>query len=277
MLSKKLCWNEFKEILANEQDKNWIYRGHASAEWSLQTTLYRFLEENAPDKIRNEFLASQYHQAISSILKHIDVKSNVDFDNIKPLETNPFKIGLLVANDEHRNDFENEFSMMINLRNLNFPSPLLDWTKNYQVATFFACEKENDENSIAIWRAKITESSFSPFGMKVYSSEFVTKIPNSRASLQEAVYVLLMRQEHADTVVDPSKSVGPIYSLSGLEYETYENVVLEKYVIIDSANKKQEILEELRSANIYFETIYKETHVLENTLLKDLAIKEFVN
>ncbi|QLH42627.1 MAG: FRG domain-containing protein [Coxiellaceae bacterium] len=126
-------WEQFKQYVNQTNDTvNWIYRGHASKDWLLESTLYRFLR-----KQKETFLAKDHWHILKTALSNDKIKHHPDFNNLILPERNPFIIGLLAGDEQHKEDFKNVFHAMIKLRHLGFPSPLLDWTRNFKVAAFF--------------------------------------------------------------------------------------------------------------------------------------------
>lgn len=121
-----LSWDEFKKevISKNESEKksynHIIYRGHSSADWTLDSTLYRFLG-NTQKTIKASFY-------FSLMKKIIDTYKVEEFTSSRLPEKSPFLLGMLVGLDPHRREFLDTISMMVKIRHLGFPSPILDWT-----------------------------------------------------------------------------------------------------------------------------------------------------
>ena len=71
----------------------------------------------------------------------------------------------------------------------------------------------------------------------------------------------------------PEKS-GPAFIGSPYEFlDPVNSITTEKYIIIDSKEQHMHILKELYKMGKSYQEIYKETHPVENTILKDLALK----
>ena len=64
-------------------------------------------------------------------------------------------------------------------------------------------------------------------------------------------------------------------SFTKVEAALYGEWVAE-YIIIDCSVRKAEILKELAQKEISFVGLYGETHIEENTKLKDIAIQKFL-
>lgn len=265
IFERKATWEEFKLFLSTQNhDPRWVYRGHGSEKWNLESTLYRFLQSNKPDS----FLARKYHEVLKSVLSNQAVKNNPDFSKLILPQESPFFIGLLTGCESHLADMEAEFNVMVRLRHLGFPSPLFEWTKNASVAAFFAFANVTIENA-AIWRAKIAPPN-SILGSNTYSSEYNFPVPGSRHEKQESVYTIIVDQ-FENTAIALSKRQGPAFRLYYDHNFTLPNMEIEKFVITDSKLRRLEIFDELYEAGFSFEKLYGSTHILENTVLKNLA------
>lgn len=265
-----ITWINFKEeMLRAQKEGTFLYRGHASKDWNLQTTLFRHTQ-------KNRMLASEYHKILLQVHEHI--KQDKEFAKLSLPDESPFKIGLLHSDSDkgrHYNDFKNTFGMMILLRHLGFPTPLLDWTKNYHVAAFFALANTSVNEDIAIYQVNTNENNNSSiFGLNLYFSEFEfdTSII-SRHNRQYSVYSLAIDQPHYDTVCPPEKKIGPNFYLDDCEYLLEKRSNVKKYVIENSKQNRIAMLKELYDEGLSWRQIYDETHILENTVLKDLAIE----
>ncbi|HHT9843842.1 TPA: FRG domain-containing protein [Legionella pneumophila] len=267
----KISWEKFKkEMLAVQNESSFLYRGHASQNWRLQTTLFRYVN-------KHWMFASEYHKILLLVREDSEIKQHVEFAKLSLPDESPFQIGILHSdsdNGRHRNNFKNTFGMMILLRHLGFPTPILDWTKDYRVAAFFALADTPQDEDIAIYQVNNNENTSSPFGLNLYFSEFeFDSSIISRHARQNSVYSLAIEQTHYDTVCPPEKKTGPKLYLDDCEHllETRNNV--KKYTIENSKQNRLAILRELYSEKLSWRQIYGETHILENTVLKDLAIQ----
>lgn len=268
-----LTWEQFKKEIekTSESKKNidLIYRGHASSKWKLETTLHRFLYN------KNDYvLAKKYNSVLHNVLSDSRVTAPREFENLKLPTRSPFINGLLFGNEEHYQDFINTFNLMIKLRHLGFPTPILDWTKTLNVALFFALSGGKINDPISIFQLERTPNNYlPPFELNIFCSEFHFSSENSRHEKQNAIYTLAIHQEHIDTLLPVDKRCGPKFYIGSYEELTSQQHTLKKYTITDSPEMQLSILEELYTDGVSFESIYGQTHALENTLLKDLAIK----
>lgn len=97
-----------------------LFRGQADSEWRLETTLERFCAGK-------EISVAEYFQKLRDIKPSLESFSGIRWN--LPDETKIELHGPLP-------DLEYEF--MAHLRHIGFPSPLLDWTRSYQIAAYMA-------------------------------------------------------------------------------------------------------------------------------------------
>lgn len=274
-----LTWEQFKQKFVDnsnqkQQGKHILYRGQAHYDWHLESTLFRFLGKNT-----KKFCANKYHQLVKQIINNriVDLKHNV------PNES-PFCVGLLCGNTEteHENNMQKSFSAMIELRHLGFPSPVLDWTINPLIASFFAFSVGLENDNVAIYRLEKKPlkggERTNIFAPTIHLLPHTSIISNysGRHKNQEAAYTLLIYNDK-DTYYQ--RCTNKVYF--SLSYDDPALMVskmfdIKKYVITDSKEKRTTILGELYRKNITFEKLYDKTHVNENTELKDIAIKKIL-
>lgn len=118
-----------------------LFRGHSNEKWRLETTLERRGDKNIS---LYEYLvkAQKYVNEIESFTGH-------QFNTLKNCD---LKSRLLKAKEQP--DFFNfpSYEFAIYLRHHGFPSPLLDWSRSFYVAAFFAFQKPiAPEDKIAIF------------------------------------------------------------------------------------------------------------------------------
>jgi len=266
-----ISWEKFKEeMLAVQSEASFLYRGHASQDWRLQTTLFRYTK-------KNRMLASKYHEILLKVREDSHIKQHAEFAKLSLPDESPFKIGILHSDSDggrHYNNFKSTFGMMILLRHLGFPTPILDWTKNYRVAAFFALANTTQDEDIAIYQIENNTNSASIFGLNLYFSEFeFDSSIISRHNRQNSVYSLAIEQTHYDTVCSPEKKTGPELYLDDCKHLLEARGNVKKYIIENSKKNRIAMLKELYDENLSWKQIYDETHILENTVLKDLAIQ----
>lgn len=104
-----------------------LFRGHASSDWALETTLERFTGQ----------LTSllSYYRTICKTRPIVATFTDKTWDDLPDMENYEKQIG-----DEQRllpGRFP-AYAYLVYLRHHGFPSPLLDWTKSPYVAAYFA-------------------------------------------------------------------------------------------------------------------------------------------
>jgi len=66
-------WEEFRDQMILEEDNtDLVYRGHASHQWTLQTTLCRFTQKES-------MLANEYYTILQQVLEDPLIKNNDHF------------------------------------------------------------------------------------------------------------------------------------------------------------------------------------------------------
>jgi hypothetical protein len=111
-----------------------LFRGHASAEWRLKTTLERYSEQKST--VLDYYTTMQ---AVKPIVHSFTGRSWELGENSGGKEASS---GLPPAG----------YEFMIYLRHHGFPSPLLDWTRSPYVAAFFAFSSRNPKDGeVAIY------------------------------------------------------------------------------------------------------------------------------
>ena len=177
-------------------------------------------------------------------------------------------VGIVSDGGVHLQGFKKTFNLMIHLRQLGFPSPILDWNRDFLTAVFFAIAHNPTGKNVAIYQVErsLSEPIFYDINkLKIFFSEFEfdTSI-NLRHLYQDSFYSL---------AVETTKE-GPSFKLSNCNKLFEQRGGIKKYVITDSKVNRLAILEELNTTKSY-KNIYGATPVLENTVLKYLAIKLF--
>lgn len=110
----------------------WIFRGHASSEWELESTLVRMVKEAWQDSNG----APRWNKA--TILKRIEGQLAWDFASKAKLH------GLDIS-------FEKQVELLSAMRHFGVPTRLLDWTYSPFVALYFAFEEELKSDTAAVW------------------------------------------------------------------------------------------------------------------------------
>lgn len=148
-------WNDFEQrviALAAQNDLlnsglgrgSWaplLFRGQRESRWKLETTLERYA--NAPPAF------TQYYRAISAVKPQVEAYTN---NSWKILEVPEFEN---IAHDSDAGlSLKNfpAYDYLAYLRHHGFPSPLLDWSKSWAIAAFFAFQHAHgDDGRVAIF------------------------------------------------------------------------------------------------------------------------------
>jgi len=119
-----------------------VFRGQSDSEWELETTLDRDVNANMPQL--------DYYRAISIAKPQIETFTGERWDIPLPQE-HPADSDKVSMGDLH---MPIAWEYMIYMRHHGFPSPLLDWTRSYYIASFFAFDglvENKGSNSVAIY------------------------------------------------------------------------------------------------------------------------------
>lgn len=119
----------------------WLFRGQASAEWALSTTLERWEATNTS--------LDRHYERIYTIRPEIESRTGERWDILTPQE---FRKRLNRGDIDMRVPRDREiYEYMVFLRHHGFPSPLLDWSRSPYVAAYFAFANANEDDDVAIF------------------------------------------------------------------------------------------------------------------------------
>ena len=130
-------FEEFEEIAQNiinnkkQNSSNILFRGQANHKWLLQSTLERYNDNK-------KMSVDEY----CMILQKIKQK----FEKFTP---KTWQFNCSSYNGTFIPPIGYEF--MSYIRHLGFPTPILDWSRNYNIASFFAFEDKTDSKSVSIY------------------------------------------------------------------------------------------------------------------------------
>ena len=130
-------WEDFEQKLKKLRTENGtessplLFRGQGNSTWPLTTTLDRYTKNGMT-------LLSYYNLITGSIGPEVQTFSGVDVpDRQQDVAKSFFDKGLMFAFPRQFPDAP-LYGYMAYLRQLGFPSPLLDWSRSTYVAAFFA-------------------------------------------------------------------------------------------------------------------------------------------
>ncbi|HHF0349602.1 TPA: FRG domain-containing protein [Haemophilus influenzae] len=216
--------DEFKQIpLASDSSTNYarFYRGHSHVDYCLQSTLERYLEKFG---------------------KQIDIKKDYErlqekyFENCKRILINQSIDGYILLPSNLKDDDIWTFAQHYQLK-----TPLLDWTKSFFVALYFAFESQEENKKENEYRVIYELNEFFNFGKKLIVEPEI-KIGN-RINAQKGVFTKLSSIEFEDIAKMNTKfGNGHVFHR------------LSKMLI--SSKLRKDVLAYLASINIDASTIY---------------------
>ncbi|HHF6502932.1 TPA: FRG domain-containing protein [Haemophilus influenzae] len=216
--------DEFKQIpLASDSSTNYarFYRGHSHVDYCLQSTLERYLEKFG---------------------KQIDIKKDYErlqekyFEHCKRILINQSIDGYILLPINLKDDDIWAFAQHYQLK-----TPLLDWTKSFFVALYFAFESQEENKKENEYRVIYELNEFFNFGKKLIV-EPEMKIGN-RINAQKGVFTKLSSREFDE--------IAKMNTIWGNEHVFHR---LSKTLI--SSKLRKDVLAYLASINIDASTIY---------------------
>ncbi len=218
-----------------------LYRGHSKASYELKSTLERYLEEYSA----REFSFKNYYDTMYVAKLAVSSLTSQKFhlpDFQETLSLGSIPIG---------------YEFMIYLRHHGFPSPLLDWTRSPYVAAYFAFNKAEKGEAVAIYICR--ESIVAYF---VGERRFVIAGPyveaHKRHYQQSCEYTISYK------ITDKKYGIYCPYD----EGAIYKSHHLSKYII--SAEERETVLTKLDLMNINAFTLFGN----EESLMEMLAFRE---
>ena len=135
-------WEQFEQRLKDLRARHGtrssplLYRGQGNADWKLETTLDR------STKNKGMTVLGYYNLITGAIGPEVKTFSGVDVpERHQDVATSFFDRSLMSAFPRRFPDLT-LYGYMAHLRQLGFPSPLLDWSESPYVAAFFAFREE---------------------------------------------------------------------------------------------------------------------------------------
>lgn len=255
--------NEARNLVAKAKDEgsSVVFRGQASSDWRLQTTLERsVLTGNVADYFRTALRIKREVESFTG-LRWADDPSKCDLESDIVGEYERFSSRLLRGEFPH-------YSYLAYLRHHGFPSPLLDWSASPMVAAFFAFryppDRDRVSDRVAIYAYRERDAS----GMKSGGSDepsirllgpYVTA--PRRHFVQRSVYTICtLWQSESPYFYDHTKVCKP-YDANA----EYQQDIVFKFELASSQRGK--VLEELESFNLNAYTLFGS----EDGLMESLA------
>jgi hypothetical protein len=233
------------------------FRGHASKEWPLATTLER---AGYP-----KMTMAQYGYHMARIAPEIATQTNRAFKVPNRQETDDW-LAEVVRNSYFPPGAPPGYEFMVYLRHHGFPSPLLDWTDSEFVAAYFAFADPPPGSHVAIYAFMEYADGFkvgSPLSPTVIGvGPYV--IAHPRHFTQQARYTLCRKYDDDHQW----KYVPHEWAFMGAPLsETDRQDVLVRYVL--PADQRKVVLDDLFRMNITPYSLFQ----TEDSLMKTMALK----
>ncbi len=221
-----------------------IFRGQSSSSWHLHTTL---------ERLNIIMSCEEYFQKLHHIKRQYESFTNsiIDLPEYKEISRDPYSSPL-------------GYNFMATLRHLQFPSPLLDWTKSPYIAAFFAFNDfyRNDDVAIFMYFEHIT-------GVKTWWGDGpLITIPGPNIKTNIRHYLQQSDYSFCTKIINEIQ----YYSDHGEVFYKQNNDqdILIKYIIPNS--EKKIALQELNLMNINEYSLFNS----EESLLKTIALKHLI-
>ena len=229
-----------------------LFRGQSNSEWSLTTTLERYID--------GSMSLGDYYRVVSAIKAQVETYTDKTWNIL----TYPKYCDWLENADTFLGGEFPAYEYMIYLRHHGFPSPLLDWTRSPYIAAYFAFENINSPTqqvSIYAYLENVGQgkymSSDQPYIMGL--GPYVRS--HRRHFLQQSEYTICLKSDnnsryyacHEDVIASPEHNQDMLWKL---------NIPV---------SEKWEALKHLESVNINLFSLFGS----EESLMSTLALSEF--
>lgn len=233
----------------------WIYRGQSNSKWLLETSLERYLRDELGEDSK-KYLMSDYYQKLSAIIPAVNSLTAHKFERFSPD----------IQEYSHARPIPPpQYALMCFVRHHGFPSPLLDWSRSYYVAAFFAFSGAKQGENVSVYAYKQWNGPPDSWAAATARIEelgsYVQTHPRHYAQ-QSNYTVCRSKDEESGNVFfrNHEDALG-----CGIREQKMKKFIL-------SAREREKALEELYAMNINDHTLFGD----EGALLKTQAYKEFV-
>lgn len=251
-------WGDIKEIEEKQQADTGgstcstsacIYRGQANADWALETTLDRYLEQIKPSEDNHRLKC--HYGLLRGIIPAINSLTSYEFPEFELKE-------LKLDQDKCPDHYE----LLSFARHLGFPNPLLDWTCSHYVAAFFAFKDAKPQHDVAIYAFQSCAGNGQiQTGANTWINHCGPIVrSHHRHYRQRGTYTLCTAKEDDNILLGSYKQAFK---------QNPESYGIRKIKILGS--EKEKVLSRLFSMNINDYTLFGD----EESLMRMLAYKEF--
>lgn len=232
-----------------------LYRGHADANWKLETTLERYVNDSVS--------LVDYHQMICRIKPMAETFIKQRWDIPSPSN---FREWVNKAPKANKIFFSFErplYEYMAFLRHNGFPSPLLDWSQSFYVATFFAfSDVGNEAKDVAIF---IYCEDVGKGKTYVGGTPFITEMgayikTHPRHFLQQSQYTISTQEKDQRMIYFPHEKT---FACTSEEQDLLIKVIV-------PASEREKVMKQLDSMNINAFSLFG----TDESLMQTLAMRE---
>jgi len=252
--------DEVKKKKSNPKNGNnyseWVYRGQSNSDWGLRTSLERFTERELGNSDQPLAIV-KYFQKLFSAITAINSLTENRFPQFMPPDA---------PDKTHFSDSTKWYpilGLLYYARHHGFPTPLLDWSKSYYVAAFFAFRDAERDKNVAIY-------SFQEWSGNLRGGFVGSPIISELGSYVET-HARHYKQQSVYTVCGLEHKEKGFFSKheDALERGGKKNHNMKKFIL--KADEKEKVLKKLFMMNINDYTLFGS----EESLLRMLAFKEF--
>lgn len=208
-------WDEFNDAVRQFRHREWVFRGHNNTNWSLDTSLYRLIE-NIEKWIERE-------QEIRKRLKRNE-REKILLEKFQA-SAHLYIRHTLPDKDNHNNALRLEWNAV--MQHYGTPTRLLDVTFSPYIATYFALEKGDGDCRIYAFNHRkmreIDEARFNDFdklrnklftnvGGKSFIIPFEPKMSSERLLAQQGAFLVPSTSEKTfQEIIDKYGERGNVY------------------------------------------------------------------
>lgn len=216
-----------------------LFRGQGDYNWPLETTL---------DRIKKDLSQKQYYIIMKAVQSNVESCTEKHWNLPSPDKY------------EEKDCFAPlGYDFMIYLRHNGFPSPLLDWTRSYYIASFFAFNENRKAERVSIYAyVEYLRGEKSWCGKKITGlGPYVTT--HKRHFLQQCEYTICTIKKNDRLIYKPYENVIA-------KSKTKNQDLLKQYTLPSSERSK--VLKKLDTMNINSYSLFENEEGLMDILSK---------